>query len=410
MLNFSRQQRLSIDLDSPLHVSKFFNVGGSHYETRQKRQQLIVGCASEWLKLLSKGGRKAHHVPQQVFLTKYTYDLRDARSIIDHFFQVTEVGHNIRGDIASSQMVPKRLGEAETLAIKNFFESMDAFQPGIEPVHDKSLTCSRVKIQFAPDAVDKLKRIGRHDLIPEVKYVLSNEYLNFYFARAGAVQARDKSVWPIVGIEQWPGWLRESLFGMCVDIDNAYVQFLVTHLEQIHADNPARMALMYPDLPRMIYEKELFRHDVCVNILKLPFTDENVKVVKALVMSLANGSRISERLMHVSKNQTEAVKIVIQHCGNRSIDELSEIGRKLGFIMKQFKSANRELKSHGRVSDSVFHAYLKWERDARYKIWTSLGCQGIMMHDGLDGVVSSLDSNSLRRFVQETTGIRVTVS
>lgn len=409
MLNFNRSVNSSIDLDSPLHVSKFFKMGGSHYETRKKRQQLIIGCASEWIKLVAKNGKKAHHIPQEILLTKYTYDVRDARSVIDHFFCVTELGHNIGGQPVSSQVVPKKLNEKEALAILHFFESVDAFSPGLEP-KDSDLTCSSVKIQFAPEVLDKLKRIGRHDLIPEVKWVLSKQMITFYFSRAGAVQARDKCVWPIIGIEQWPSWLREALFGLCVDIDNAYTQFLLTHLEEIHDDNPARFALMYPDLPRMIYEKELFRHDICVNVLKLPHTNENVKVVKSLLMSLANGSRISEKLIHVNKNQTDAVRIVLRNCQHLSVEELNEVGRRLGYIKKQFNSASRELKSAGIIETTVFHAYLKWEREARYKIWEALGKQGIMMHDGIDGVVSTLSPESLKKFIFETTGIRVTVS
>jgi hypothetical protein len=254
-------------------------------------------------------------------------------------------------------------------------------------------------------------------LAPAVEWLYSQEgQINFYYERSGKLQARDKSVWPIKSVETWPGWLRTELFGRVVDIENSYCQFLMSCLETKYSEDAHLVALKYPDIVKSVYDKVNFRNYICVDILKLDATDENIKVVKRLIMSLANGSNVTPQLLASRSERSEAVKIIVDSKCNLSPSEVIYAGKKLSFIAKQFRAAKKDIcinvlnkKPSAKNVKRVFQMYFEWERDQRYKIWNIIGNTGLMLHDGIDGIESDLSDRALERVISEKVRVKVSV-
>jgi hypothetical protein len=57
----------------------------------------------------------------------------------------------------------------------------------------------------------------------------------------------------------------------------------------------------------------------------------------------------------------------------------------------------------------VFHKYFEWEKEARYSIWKATGKTGLMLHDGIDGVVTDMSEEELTELIARTTSLRVSV-
>ena len=57
----------------------------------------------------------------------------------------------------------------------------------------------------------------------------------------------------------------------------------------------------------------------------------------------------------------------------------------------------------------VFEDYFKWERDARHSIHEVVGYTGLMLHDGIDGIISDMNPSQLEEHILRKTNIRVSV-
>lgn len=419
MLNFhSVDIERELDRQHPLYVGNFFSLKGMWWKKRKQRQGLIISIAVGWYRMMRNNPSGAGFVEEETLITNLTRQVKDARKILDHFFKVTKVGFNFNNGIKSpSTITPKRLGKKMLAAVDELLNDIH-FNPGLPPT-DKGLVKSDVHLEknIRSAVMTRLKYDEREDLIPPVTWILKQDSpITFYFRPSGKLQSRDTSVWPIRAIETWPGWLREMLFGTVIDIENSYSQFLVHNLEKKYKSNPLRMELKYPDVLRSDRDKVNFRQEL-LDLLKLDNTPQNMKVVKSLIMSLANGSNASPALMTSGSGRSEAVSIVLQVCPHLLPTELTKVGKRLSTIVKQFQGARRDLCIYmlkarpTRVNQKkIFSIYLDWERKARYKIWNATGRTGLQLHDGLDGVVHTETPDILQKRIFDECGIRVSVS
>src|SRR5271154_6209760 len=303
-----------LDRSHPLYVGNFFELKGMWWKKRKQRQGLILSIAIAWYRLM-RNNPVAGFIEEEILITNLTRQIKDARVALGAFFNVTKVGFNFNnGNKSPSTITPKRLGKEMLTAIESILNEI-YFAPGPMPT-DEKLTKSNVHLQKNVESfvLAELKRTDREDLIPPVAWIFKQDSpITFYFQPSGKLQARDTSVWPIRAIETWPKWLRTTLFGMVIDIENSYSQFLVYHLEKKYEKNPVRLNLKYPDVLRTDKDKVNFRQEL-LQLLKLESTDESMKVVKSLVMSLANGSNASPALMTNGSGRSEAVRIVREAC------------------------------------------------------------------------------------------------
>jgi hypothetical protein len=418
MLNFHTVDiERELDRQHPLYVGNFFSLKGMWWTKRKQRQALILSIAIAWHRLLRNNPSGAGFVEEETLITNLTRQVKDARVILDRFFKVTKVGFNFNNGIKSpSTITPKRLGKKMLAAVEDLLHEVH-FSPGPEPT-GKNLVKSSVRLEknIKSAVMTRLKYDEREDLIPPVAWILKQDSpITFYFRPSGKLQSRDTSVWPIRAIETWPGWLREMLFGTVIDIENSYSQFLVQNLERKYKSNPLRMELKYPDVLRSDRDKVNFRQEL-LDLLKLDNTYENMKVVKSLIMSLANGSNASPALMTNGSGRSEAVRIVLVECPHLLPTELTKVGKRLSTIVKQFQGARRDLciymlkaRPTRANQKKIFSIYLDWERKARYKIWNATGRTGLMLHDGIDGVVSDKTGAELVQHIAQQTSIRVSV-
>jgi hypothetical protein len=178
-----------------------------------------------------------------------------------------------------------------------------------------------------------------------------------------------------------------------IDIENAYCQFIIKTIAPKYKDNPAKMTMKYPDLVRLDKDKTNYRVELCRD-LKLEPTDDNISLVKRLIMSLANGSNATPALMMNGSGRSEAVRIVHEMNPDLLPSDLIVIGNKLSSIAKQFKSIKKDLCLHVlKIKPSrenqkkIFKMYFGWERECRYKIWNMVGQSGLHLHDGIDGAI-----------------------
>jgi hypothetical protein len=403
---------------NPLFVGNFFNLKGMWWKKRKQRQNLILSIACAWYGLTKNNSRAPGFIEEEILLTSLTRQVKDARVILDKFFEIIRIGYNFNNGIKSPTLVsPKKLEPQVVSAIHEILHEVK-FDPGPAPTK-KKLVQSTTKVVCIDRAkiISQLKLLGKTNLIPPVNWLLDQVgEITFYYEPAGKLQARDKSVWPIKSIETWPGWLRHEIFGTVVDLENAYCQFLLSELREKYKLSPHLVELKYPDIVKSDTQKEVFRNYICTKILKLDSSHDNLKIVKRLVMALANGSNISPLMLLNSSGRSEAVNIVLAANQHLSTSDLFEAGKYLGFISKQFKSAQRELCLHLFNSKptrgnqkKIFQAYLAWERSARYKIWESVGRTGLMLHDGLDGIMCSSNELLLEKQISNRSNLKVSV-
>jgi len=401
---------------NPLFIGHFFSLKGMHWKKRKQRQGLILSVAVAWWHLSKHNLSSPGFITEEILITSLTRQVSDAKVIILKFFEILRIGYNFgNGERNATQISPKKLNSKTVSAIVNIVDQV-VFCPGLPP-KDKKLTMSVVTVQprIHSEVIQLLKTEDREDLIPSVKWILSQEKINFYYEPAGNLLARDKSVWPIKSIEMWPGWLRTKLFGRVVDIENAYCQFIIKKLEEKY-NNPVKLNMKYPDLLRMNYDKDVYRKEICEEYLQLELNDENLKTVKRLIMSLANGSNATPGLLISGSSRSEAVRIVTQSNPFINTANMIELGNKLSSIAKQFKAAKKELCIHIlkvkptlENQKKIFKMYFEWERENRYKIWEAVSKTGLMIHDGLDGIESDLSDDDLISFIERETSVRVSI-
>jgi hypothetical protein len=290
------------------------------------------------------------------------------------------------------------------------------FSPGPAPT-GKNLTQSPVIVEKkqAPIIRLRLKDEGREDLLPAVEWLFKQDNpITFYYEPAGTLLARDKSVWPIKSIEGWPGWLRAELFGTVIDLENAYCQFLVKKLEEKYAKNPNRFELKYRDLLRLDRDKQSYRDEIC-QLLKLEINDDNMSVVKRVIMALANGSNVTPALL-ANGGRSTAVQIIHEAVPDLLPSDYFDVGNRLNALAKQFSAAKKDLcffLLKGRPTrenqKKIFRLYFAWERESRYAIWRASGCTGLHLHDGIDGVITDKSESELVAHIAQQTSLRVSV-
>lgn len=401
---------------NPLWVGHFFPLKGMWWRKRRERQALIVSIATSWNQVV--GTRSAPgFIEEETFLSAITRHVKDARVVLEHFFEIKRLGFNFGdGRKAATLVVPKKLPSVYRNAVLAL-ENCSVFDPGPEPA-DSALVQSTVvpRVAQRDTIIATLKRSGRADLIPAVEWLLQQRTLRFYYKPAGKLGARDVSVWPIRSIESWPGWLRTELFGRVIDIENAYCQFLVGCLQQKYRENSQPMELKYPDLLRIDADRARFRGDLAVKWFRVEPTEQVISAIKRLIMSLANGSRISRGLIVSDGQLTQAVRIAREINPGLLPHELLQLGDRLSVLSKQFRAAKRDMCFYllgvpptKRNQKKIFQQYLKWERECRYKIWEASKQTGIMMHDGVEGIIDERSNDILLEYIVQRTGIRVSV-
>jgi hypothetical protein len=171
--------------------------------------------------------------------------------------------------------------------------------------------------------------------------------------------------------------------------------------------------LTCPDLVRLLEDKEAFRKELCEQVLQRPYNVQYKAVIKSVIMSLANGSKISAGLLTNGAKYSQTAKIINDAAPEATLSELTAIGDRLKIIADQFASARRracigllkKVPNRKNVKE-VFGEYFRWERVARYEVWEAVGRQGIMVHDGIDGVPAA-EIARLPELI-ETLGLRLT--
>lgn len=374
----------------PYHVSRFFAPDRKHRAVMQDRQDLILYLANLNETALTQGAminKPRGFCEVKLRLTSLREWVHDYKVVFDHFFEVKQFGYHINDGLHDvSTLIPKKLGIR--WHEKNRLTYVPPERPDdgvVSKVYIHHSNSEMIRRRLADDA--------RADLAPAVEWLLNQKEVNFIFQRAGKLQQRDTSVWPVAAIETWPSWLREALFGPGIDIDSAYTQYLMSYLQKAHSERPHQIEMMYPDLVRSLNDKMAWRHELCRDVLGLPITDENIGLVKKLCMSLANGSRISPAILIGGGGYSVTADVIIKVTDDVSPENLERIGRKLGYISKQYIAAKKAICNVGlclnptrRNQKKVFGSYFTWEREARYLIWEAVDCHGIMVHDGIDGV------------------------
>lgn len=408
-----------LPISSPLHVSKFFSLRGMWWSKRKARQTMILGIAAAWHKSISKQRGGYGFIEEEVYLTSLTSQVSDIKPVFEKFFHIKEIGYNFNNGLKSStKCTPKKLPQAIVAEIDRILNQV-TYYPGIEPT-DPKLTVTHTQIVKGRTSFirQKLKDEDREDLLPMVNWLLKQDNpIKFYYKPSGRLQARDTSVWPIRCIEQWPGWLRTELFGAVVDIDTSYCQYLISNIARIENNRrgrPELLALKYPDIMRLLADKQEFRRELIEDYLRLPVTEDSTKVIKRILMALANGSNCSEGLITSEHSQSQVVRVVREECPHLGIMDLAKVGDRLRKIVNQFRNAKRAIcvDKYGKPSrqnmKKVFEDYFMWEREARHKIWEMAGFTGLALHDGLDGIVVNNPATFAERVLIKY-GLRVTV-
>lgn len=375
----------------PLHVGNFFPDKLRHHRAvMQRRQDLILYLANLHASAVGSGMPLGMiHIPMRLMSLRDW--VQDYRIVLDAFFEIEQLGYNLGdGEFEISILVPKSVTNGKRAASK-----AAAGMKYVVPNRPETGSISKVYVQQQNkvEILKKLASTSRLDLKAPVEWLLDQSEVNFHFERSGRLQQRDTSTWPVKGVETWPAWLREMLFGEGVDIDSAYTQFLIEHLRKAYAGQERLMNLMYPDLLRSLSDKKAWRLEICQNILNLEPTEENIGVVKRVCMSLANGSRISPAILLGHRSFSVTADIVIACTEDISPMNLIAIGSRLQSIASQFVNARKaiclfHLKSKATRANQkkVFSSYFEWEREARYGIWEACDRHGVMVHDGIDGI------------------------
>lgn len=383
----------SVHHSDPLHVGKFYPEKQRHHRgVMMKRQDLILYLANLHATAVSSGMPLGMiRIPMRLMSLRDW--VQDYRVVLDAFFDVEQLGYNLGdGNHEISTLIPKYVTNGKREASKAAVDLTYVLPP-----RPDGGSISKVYIQrdARPEIMKRLASTGRLDLKAPVEWLLEQVEVNFHFERSGKLQQRDTSVWPIKGIETWPAWLREMLFGPGVDIDSAYTQFLVSHLRQAYFGRESMMNLLFPDLLRMLDDKQTWRTELCTKTLGIEVNDENIGIVKRLCMSLANGSRISPAILLGNRSFSVTADIVLASSDDVSPVHLIKIGNRLQGIARQFSAARKAICLHHLKTKAtranqklVFSSYFEWERAARYSIWEACDRHGVMVHDGIDGIPS----------------------
>ena len=376
----------------PLCVNRFYeNQTRVHPRIMQDRQDLILYLASIH-RAAVKSGRPLGFCRIPLRLTTLRQWVYDYKTVFDYFFEIIQTGFYCDADHHEiSTVIPRKLPDEVIAPIK---ARKLVYLPPPLPVNG---VVSKVYVQqHKKQAIlDRLAASGRLDLHAPVDWLLTrpSPEVNFYFAPSGKLQLRDTSIWPIVAAETWPSWLREELFGEGIDIESAYTQFLMQHVRQAYANDPKYLEKFFPDLLRSLTDKTQWRKEICVDILGLSYTDENIGIVKKICMSLANGSKISPGILVGHGSFSITRDIIINGVEDITPTNLIRIGERLSNIAKQYVRARKivcmeELGINPTRANQkqVFSSYFEWEREARYKIWEAVDRHGVMVHDGIDGI------------------------
>lgn len=386
--------RAPLPPNHPLHWSRFWpDLQRLHRSRIEARQDLVL-----WIANLYHGaircGKPFGFCSIQLRLMDLREQVRDYRPALEHFFEVKQLGFYFDDEHTElSTLTPKRLSANELGLVDETAGSLRYEPP---PTPDDSVI-SKVYLRQGlnrNELVERCLTTGRPEIVPQLNWLLEQpSELNFHFVPSGKLKLRDTSIWPISGVETWPSWLRETLFGPGIDLDSAYVQFLLHYLKEVYADRPRILQELYPDLLRLLHDKEAFREELCTQVLQRPYNDRYRSVIKQVIMSIANGSRISHGLLTNGGGFSLTAQLILEAAPEANITELITIGNRLQSIAKQFTSARKiacihvlkRAPSRKNVKE-VFQSYFAWERVARYALWEEVGRHGIMVHDGLDGV------------------------
>lgn len=378
----------------PLHWTRFWpNLQRLHRSRTEARQDLVLWLAAVYTAAV-KGKSPRGFCEVKLRLMDLRDWVRDYKVALEHFFVVKQQGYYIDEETFEvSTLIPRELPASEFAVLSTTTDTLRFVPPALP----EASVISKVYLRPGLDRASLLKRVvegGRPELVHPLSWLLANgpEY-NFHFVPSGKLKLRDTSVWPISGIETWPSWLREELFGSGIDLDSAYVQFLVQTLRQAFQDRPETVNTMFPTLIRLLDDKENFRRELCEKVLKLPYTDENRSLIKRIVMSLANGSKISPTLLTNGAGFSLTAELVVSSLPEAGAFELTQVGAQLQRLSDQFRNAKRlacvyllkTTPSRENVR-RIFSSYFAWEREARYAVWEAIDRHGIMVHDGIDGV------------------------
>jgi hypothetical protein len=360
-------------------------------ETRHKREKFLLWTATLWLRLNdARRNGKVYTMP--VALSKLNSKAPGAREVFEHFFHVSQKGYSFSGDAYQlSTVAPRILNVIDTELIRQGVLHWK-WSPPPKP---SGGVISKVLIQHHNQfqVLNLLEEKGREDLVMQAVWLFSQHTCDFVYVPAGKLQQRDKCVWPIAGIETWPSEIRTLMFGQGIDIDSAFSQFLISEARTAF-DSPTTINMLFPDIIRCVEDKTSWREELCHDVLQQNATPEAISTIKNIVMSCANGSRVSPQIMLCEGGQSMVRDLVIQHIENPCANNLIKAGTRLQTITRQYTNIKRLVaKSHGKhgrqASKEVFTDYFSWERGMRYAIWEECDRTGIMMHDGIDGVPPS---------------------
>jgi hypothetical protein len=378
----------------PLHWTNFWpDLQRVHRAQCVARQDLILWLANLYIGA-TKSGRPLGFCSIQVRLMDLRALVRDYHPALDYFFSIKQLGFHVSNEnMELSTLIPKKLNIQELITLDKCTAELVYTPPElpnnsiISKVYlDKSINAS--------DLITEVLNVNRPEIIPQLQWLLKQpSEINFHFIPSGKLKLRDTSVWPIQAIETWPGWLRARLFGGGIDLDSAYIQFLMEHLTTTFKNQPNVLKLLFPDLLRLLHDKEAFREELCLEILRKPYTDEYRTLIKKVLMSIANGSKISGALLSSGNTHSSTVTSILEVITEASVSDLMLIGNRLKRIADQFRSARKYAclealkKEPTRINlKSIFCEYFSWERKARYALWEEIGRVGIMVHDGIEGV------------------------
>jgi hypothetical protein len=378
----------------PLHWSKFWpDLQRVHRSRAEARQDLVLWIANLYHGAI-RSGRPFGFCAIQVRLMDLRELVRDYRPALEHFFEIRQLGFHFNEDhMELSTLVPKKLRAQDLSILEETAEDLRYSPPALP----STSIISKVYLRTGLDRealVKKLLETGRPEIIPQLTWLLKQPpELNFHFVPSGRLKLRDTSIWPISGIETWPSWIREELFGIGIDLDSAYVQFLLVELRSAFAGRTELLQTLFPDLIRLLEDKEAFRKELCTQVLHQPYDEKHKSLIKQIIMSLANGSRISPALLTNGSGFSLTADLINEASPDASTLDLTLIGERLHRIAQQFASAKKFAcmtllkKAPNRANvKKVFSSYFSWERAARYALWEEVGRHGIMVHDGLDGV------------------------
>ena len=404
----------SIPLNHPLHVSNFFNRSIRTHNTAAK-QSLIISIAYAWQKLIKTSRSCAGFIEEEVFITTLrNYDLH-AKHILMCFFDITQLGYNFGGALTSPTKIrPKRLNAVIESAIKDVSQNVSFIPEDIDCTATKSRVA--VQVQNSSKIFHWLEDNDKQELIPAVNFLLQQDELEFGFTDSGKLKQRETSVGPIKNIELWPGELRKLLFGRSIDIENAFTQFLFKKLNNIFSSDTGLLERLFPELSALFLNKEQFRVDFCQNVLKLSPSEESIKKVKKIIMSIANGSTISPAIIQNGMEYSVSAQLIKQSNPELSIEELRYAAAYLQKLANQFNDA----KNHICIADmkiaqtrknkkKVFASYFEWERRIRREIWNLCGQTGLMLHDGIDGIISDLTDAEIIHEVEKLISTTVSI-